>query len=113
MSPNVLGEQLLKLKIAFPSRSDEFFNVLAERIVANGFTDRRLKDAVSKVIDSFSFKEFNVSDIVSFDKRVKLYTYSELGDMISKGYRMEDFEIKKVDGKNFWIKISEKHQQNI
>lgn len=86
-----------------------FYNLLAERIIANGFSDQRLQDAIEKLIDNFQYKEINISDVISFDKRIKLYTYGEVSDLISSNRaKMDDFEIKDVNGRKFWIKLTEK-----
>ena len=94
-----------KLQSAFPKQSKEFFNVLAERLIANGFTDQRLTEAVNNVIDNFQYKELNISDIVSFDKKIKLYTYQEACRLITqKGYEFgRDLERINVDDKVYWI----------
>ena len=61
--------------------------MLAERLIANGFTDERLTDAVNNVIDNFQYKELNISDIVKFDKKMKLYNYKDATNLVTeKGY---------------------------
>lgn len=105
LEPAVLGQNMNKLKVSFPKMSSEFFNVLAERIVANGFTNERLKDAVNHVLDNFQYKELTISDIVKFDKRVKLYTYNEVCVLVTKNQAsFEDFEVKRINGSYFRIK---------
>lgn len=105
LEPTVLGQNMNKLKVSFPKMSSEFFNVLAERIVANGFTNERLKDAVNHVLDNFQYKELTISDIVKFDKRVKLYTYNEVCVLVTKNQAsFEDFEVKRINGSYFRIK---------
>ena len=94
------------LKAAFPKMEDEFFMLLCKRIGANEFTAKRLEDAVSHVIDNFRYKELNVADVISFDKRVRLYSYDEVCDMCASGRAnmKEDFEIKKIGEKKYWAK---------
>lgn len=100
-----MATEIKKLKVAFPSRPPEFFNLLTERIVANGFSDRRLKDAVAKVIDTFSYKEINISDVVGFDRRIRVYTYGEMCDQITERLAAaDDFEMKILNNRKFWIK---------
>lgn len=109
VSPEVLGTEIKKLQTAFPARGDGFFNLLAERIVANGFSDQKLKDAVAKCIDTFSYKEINISDIIGYDKRVKLYTYGEMCDMIyNKLARCDDFKFVETKNGKYWIKKTER-----
>ena len=90
---------LKKLKVAFPQMDPNFFDILSERIIANGFTDKRLTDAVNNVIDNFQYKQLNVSDIVKFDKKMKLYTHTEVSAMVTAGKAsFEDFGRHEVNG---------------
>lgn len=63
---------------AFPRMSNEFFILLSEYILKENFTEERLRDAVDKIICNFQYKELNISDIISFDKRIKLYTWNDV-----------------------------------
>ena len=100
-----IAKNMRKLQSAFPKQNKEFFNVLAERLIANGFTDERLTDAVNNVIDNFQYKELNVSDIVQFDKKIKLYTYSEACRMVTKdGYEFgKDLVRTEMENGVYWI----------
>lgn len=105
VTPTVLATEIKKLKVAFPSRPAEFFNLLAERIVANRFSDDKLRDAVAKAIDTFSYKEINISDVIGFDKRIRLYTYGEVCDQISGHLaKFDDFQIHEIKGRKYWVK---------
>lgn len=55
-------------------------DLLRERFKANGFTDQRMKDAVAFVIDSYTgFDKLPaIGDFIKFDKKVKVFTLSEL-----------------------------------
>lgn len=101
-----VAKNMRRLQSAFPKQSKEFFNVLAERLIANGFTDQRLTDAVNNAIDNFQYKELNISDIVRFDKKMRLYNYSEACRMITQdGYEFgKDLQRISMDDKTFWIK---------
>jgi chemotaxis regulatin CheY-phosphate phosphatase CheZ len=104
LSDRGVAKNIRKLQSAFPKQSKEFFNVLAERLIANGFTDDRLTDAVNNVIDNFKFKELNIADIVHFDKKMKLYTYKEACKLVTEGgYEFgKDLQRISVDDKVFW-----------
>jgi len=80
-----------------------FFNILAERIVDNDFTEKRLIDAVNFVIDNFPYKEINVSDIIKFDRRVKLYTGNEFMNAQMSGIHPSEFERREIEGVKYWI----------
>ncbi len=76
--------------------------------MANGFTDKRLQDAVNYVIDNFQYKELNVSDIIRFDKYLKLYSYDE---MLKQNEGTAPFKIvRKTPKGNLWARISEIEQ---
>ena len=93
------------MQVAFPSRPAAFFNLLAERIVANGFSDDRLRDAVAKVIDTFSYKEINISDVIGFDRRIRMYTYGEMCEQIHERLaKADDFQIREIQDRKFWVK---------
>ena len=99
-----VAKNMLKLQLAFPKQSKEFFNILAERLVANGFTDERLTDAVNNVIDNFEYKELNISNIIKFDKKVKLYNHKQACILVTRdGYEFgKDLHRLVVDGKTYW-----------
>lgn len=99
-----LAIYLKKLREAFPRQTDTFFDILTERIIANGFSDQRLADAVNNVIDNFRYKELSVADIIQHDKRVKLYTYPEVVAMVTAWQAtFDDFEIRKINGKTYRV----------
>jgi hypothetical protein len=104
VSEGMLMVHIARLKAAFPKMENVFFNILAERIVENGFTEKRLADAVNHVIDTFRYKELNVSDIIRFDRSVRLYTHDEVCRMWMIGAGQNDFEKRSVDGVTYWIR---------
>jgi hypothetical protein len=99
-----IAKNLKKLQAAFPKMLPVFFNLLSERLIANGFSDERLSDAVNSVIDNFSYKELNISDIIRFDKKIKLYTYQEVAQLVTEfKAAFADFDKKEIDGVMYWI----------
>lgn len=105
LTDTCIAINLKKLKEAFPKMQPSFFNLLSERIIANGFTDQRLIDSVNHVIDNFEFKELNVSDIIKFDRKAKMYTYSEVAEMVTTGKAsFDDFEKREINGRIYRIK---------
>lgn len=104
-SPRDIAISIKRLELAFPKMERGFFDLLAERIIANGFTAERLKDAVNHVLDNFQYKELNISDIIRFDRRAKLYTYSEVCQLVTAGKAAwDDFERREINGTVFRIK---------
>lgn len=104
-TPECVVTSIARLKVAFPKMQKEFFDMLAERAIANRFTNERLKDAVNFTIDNFQYKELNISDIITYDKKVKLYTYDEVIRMVQKdGLSFDDFIKKEINGIVYRIK---------
>lgn len=94
-----------RLSIAFPKMTKEFFLLLTEFVAREGFTAQRLEDAVNHVITNFQYKELNISDIVKFDRRARLYTYSEASNMwAARKATPADFEKRTINGKVYRIK---------
>ena len=108
LTARVLATNIKKLQAAFPKQQPVFFNLLTERLIANGFTDERIEDAVNHLIDNFAYKELNIADVVRFDKRVKLYTYQEVASLVTQNKAsFEDFEIREINGRKMRIKKSD------
>jgi hypothetical protein len=106
-------EQIKRLRQAFPQIPPGFTDILLDRIKDRGFTDDRLRDSINNLIDNFTYPVPSVANIVSFDKRIKLYTYAEYCDQISAGFKSTDFSMVKRNGKNFWITVADKEIYNI
>ena len=104
-TPDNIASAIKRLRGAFPKMGGEFFDILYERIDKNKFTKQRLEDAVNNVLDNFRYKELNVADIISYDKRVRLYTYTQICDEIANGRATtDDYERVERAGKNYWVK---------
>lgn len=69
------------VKSAFPRLGKGFYKILLERAEAIKFSDQRLLDAVNFVIDNCEYPEPTIAQFMTFDKRVKLYTYPEMLDI--------------------------------
>lgn len=58
----------------------EFFNLLTERISRAKMPAARLDYAVNRIIDTFTYRQLTIADILSMDQRCRLLTYSEMCD---------------------------------
>ena len=75
---------LRELATAFPVYNSKIA-VLVKVLTANNFTAKRLSDACMHVMATCRYKEPTIADIVSFDKCIKLYTYSEACRLVTSG----------------------------
>ena len=112
-SADDIANAIMKLSTAYPladkEESARFFALLTNRVAENGFTKKRLDDAVNWLIDNFRFKNINIADVITFDKRVRLYNYQEYCSAIYHNRNLsEDFTTYgKIDGITFWYRKSE------
>jgi len=72
------------IKKAFPGLPASFYDILGDRVQANGFTAQRLQDAVAHVIDNCQYPTPTVANFISFDRFVKTHTYEEIVAMSDK-----------------------------
>ena len=93
-----LTRNIAKLEMAFPKMQGEFFKILLERIDANNFSNKRLENAVNYVIDKFQYKELNVADVISWDRKINIYTYYQICNLIQKSMinGFDDTEIREI-----------------
>jgi len=84
LNPGTVFNGMKKLKGAFPQLPKEFYEVLTDRIWANGFSDQRFRDAVNHVIDTCVYPTPTIANIIDFDQRVRLHTYDDMVEMNDK-----------------------------
>ena len=94
-----------KLTNAFPQLDKGFFNVLWERVRELEFSDKRLIDAVNNVIDTCPYPQPTVSNIVSHDKIVRLYTHDQMLEIMKYDDNIfEKCKIFKNENRIFYVK---------
>lgn len=104
-SPSEIAIAMSRLKAAFSKMDNSFFNLLTERVISNNFSAERLKDAINQILDHYKYKELSIADIIQYDKKVKLYSHSEVCSMVSKGIaEFKDFEIREINGEFYRVK---------
>lgn len=74
-----------KIKKSFPGLPIGFYQVFDERLKANNFTDERLTDAVNHVIDTCVYPTPTIANFISFDRRIKVYTYAQYCKLCDEG----------------------------
>lgn len=93
-----------KLIAAFPEVSIDFVILLTERLIDNQFTAQRVKDAINNIIDNSPYKRPSIADIISFDRKMKLYSYEEVQAKCAPGYSAFDhFKRIIINGRPKWI----------
>ena len=115
LEPKVFLNNVLIIKKAFPNLPTDFFDILDDRVKANGFSNQRLMDAVAHVIDTCPYPLPAIAEFISFDKKVKAYTYNEICDLITNGDKISNYQMIKYSDrpKPVWIHINDVSQYNI
>lgn len=109
-------EQVITLKKAFPQLPSGFYEVLSDRIKENGFTDKRLRDAINHLIDNFTYPVPTIANIISFDKRIKLLTYLQLVELVNQsgGVVWSNYRpVKKIGKLSLYASIQDVEMYNL
>ena len=77
-------KQVKKVKSAFPALPDGFYKVLTDRIKELNFSDDRLIDAVNNMIDTCVYPTPTIANLISWDKRIKLYNYQQIIELVNQ-----------------------------
>jgi hypothetical protein len=99
-----MAKCMARLKIAFPSLPKEFYRLLGNRMKEKGFTDDKMRDAINYVIDNCKYPIPTISEILSYDRVAKLYSYNEVSNMVMRGQAsFDDFEKREIGGKIYRV----------
>lgn len=107
VQPEVILPYVAKLKMAFPNLGQEFFDVLLERIKSLPFTNERAIAAINHVIDTEEYPRFQLSRILSFDTKYKLYTYAHVLRHVHNGGKFNDYVSVTRSGRKFWVEAAD------
>jgi hypothetical protein len=110
VSAKCIVSEFKRIKAAFPQLPKDFYDILSERIKANEFTDKKLTDAVDNLVDSYVYPNPPISSIISFDTKVRLYTYPEIIGLVNEyGKGVWDLykPVKSIKKKRLYAKIDD------
>jgi hypothetical protein len=68
-SAETVLKSMIRLKTAFPRKSDDFFALLEERIIANGFTAAEVLKIVDTAIDTIRHNDPAIGEIIHEARR--------------------------------------------
>lgn len=114
LTAETVVESITKVRATFPTLSNDFYDIFMERIKDKCFSDKRLKDAVNHVIDTCQYPTPTLANFLSFDKRVRILSYSELGVLVTNGEALfSNYSKIKIAGKPHYVRIADKELFNI
>jgi hypothetical protein len=85
LTARCLVDSIATIQKAFPALPIGFFDIFTDRLADNGFSDDRLNDAVKHVIDTCVYPTPTIAQFISWDKRIKVYKYPEIVQMVDDG----------------------------
>jgi hypothetical protein len=80
-----------KLHTAFPSLPAGFFDILIDRMKDNGFSAQRTSDAIKNCIDTCEYPTPTIANIISWDKKIKVYSHSQVIKEVNNGASFDQF----------------------
>ena len=98
---------IARVKQAFPSLEDGFYKILMSRVKEKGLTDQQIMDSVNNVIDTCEYPTPVIGKFLSFDKKMRLYTYNEILTKVDQGESFSYYQVKEIEGIKWWIKKDE------
>lgn len=69
---------IVEIKKSFPKLSTGWYDVLEKMLDEEKFTDQRLIDATKSMIRNCPYPEPSLSNLIGFDKSIKVYLWEEL-----------------------------------
>lgn len=95
--------------MAFPAIQPQTSAILYMEIKESGMGEKRLNAAITYVIRNFTYKTPSIGDVLSFDRKLRLYTYDEVcGKVVLEGVKMNQFFLVPDSGKLWALKIDAK-----
>lgn len=111
-----IRQSVHKLSVAFPQMSQDFFNLLVERIAKTNMSSQRLEYAVNKVLDTFTYKQLTIADILSLDVRCRVLSYAEMcNEAARRNVSTDAYAPVRIGGldKPGWVSKVDKARYNI
>jgi hypothetical protein len=117
LTMSCLIDSVSNIKKAFPLLPIDFYDKFIDRIKANGFSNERLIDSINHVIDTCSYPTPTIAQFISFDKRIKVYKYPEIVQMVEDGDPNAFSRYKRIVMKGLpeavWIHINDIAKYNL
>jgi hypothetical protein len=81
---DVLAWGLKTLQACYPDTNAIVFDILLDRFKANQWGNKKIKDAINHLIETHVYKTINPANILTFDRKRKLYSYNQMIEMVNK-----------------------------
>ena len=101
----VLAWSVKTLRACYPDTDAVVFDILLERFKANGWGNDKIKDAVNNLIEKHVYKTINPANILTFDRKKKLYSYNQMIELVNKygATIWENYSKENINGKIWYF----------
>ena len=96
-----------RVKMAFPNLDKSFYDILTDRVIEKGMSDKQIMDSVNNVIDTCEYPTPVIGKFLGFDKKKQLYTYAQFAEMNMQGEKLEYFETTEINGVKYFYRKNE------
>lgn len=104
-----LSEQIDRLRRNYTMMKADFFAVLTNELIDDGWPAERIRDAVTHVLRTKNGGFLSIADVFSYDKPMKLYNHAGYQWLVTSGRAKDnadksksDFGTITIDGKIFF-----------
>jgi hypothetical protein len=91
LTEDCIVKNILKIREAFPTLTEGFYNILTEELTESKFSNERLVDAVKHVIRNCVYPKPTIAQFLNFDKSIELYDFYQVSSM--KEFGKDAFKI--------------------
>lgn len=93
-----------KLTGNFSQTNAVVFDCFLELAREQGWSNKRLNDAVNNALCTIRYPSLTVADLMSYDRRRKIYTNAQMNELVNKGIKAYSLYNKtEINGKFYWL----------
>jgi hypothetical protein len=102
--PDHVKNECKRLQSCFPQIPTGMVVVMAQRVLAKQMSAQQLTDAIDNLIDNYKYPVPTVAEVLSWDKKVKLYTHAEVVKEIPQGFEFSAYDMVTINDQKRWIR---------
>ena len=104
-TPQEVQNWVATMAVAFPRQSTDFWRLVGQMVVRDKISQKRLAMIADRLMREHRYPVLNISDILSIDARVKIYTGTELRQRFGR-FPVPGYMILKQRGADGTIRLA-------
>lgn len=105
-----IAQQAARIVSAYPTITPGFHSELLDAIKRKNMSAKQVEDCITRAIDNNKWA--NISEIINYDKTIRLYNYEEVCSNVSK-HPFADYYVVVINGVGFRILKSDAEDARI